>query len=200
MALSQATLKTELLKIMDPDNPSFVGHPDNVNDAAANWAAAYDTYALNAADYSGDALASANAPGFETTLANMLPAGDPGGTAATAAAAFEAAFIMYWTGAVFAVGIVPPPTGVCPNIGGNTIFGLEATSAVITIVPNILIPLLVAAWANPLGTEDPDAAATIAASAFHTATTTAVFVLISGTDTTPPPAGPLPITNTCTVF
>jgi hypothetical protein len=46
--------------------------------------------------------------------------------------------------------------------------------------------------------EDGSAKATALANAFHTATTSAVMVLITGLDTSVPT--PLPITNTCTIF
>jgi len=189
----------------DPNNPSFVGHPANVSDAATNFANAYDTYALDAVDYSGDAVAVVNKAGFESTLAASLPPGNPGGTPLAASAAFDNAFISYWTGATFAIGIIPPPAGICPNVGGNSIFSVELSSVVSAITPSILGNLLSTVWNSlpPTGskeTEDPSIAASAIASALHTATTTAISVLISGLDTTPIPAGPLPITNTCTVF
>ena len=193
MALVKAKLKEEILKMINPDHASFVGYPADVATAAANWKTAYDTYALDAADVSGDSVSLVNAALFESTLIAQLPPGDPGGTAAAAAAAYDLAFVQYWTGGVFAIGI-PPPSG----IGGNGIFGVELSSVVSVVAPSVLQGLLVAVFGN--ATMDIDAKASELADAFHTATTTAITVLITGLDTTPPPAGPLPITNTDLVY
>ena len=192
MALDVNTLKSEFLKVIDSTDPGFVGYPATTNQAAINWATAYNTYATAAVDLSSDVLISANFPGFISQLNNGLI---PVGTIATAAAAFEAAFVAYWTGAVFAVGIPPVPIGPCPNIGGTLVFGLEITSVVSAIMPNVLNGLLLGEFG--ILSADATAKATSLAAAFHTATTTAVFVTIAGTDTTVPT--PLPITNTCNI-
>lgn len=194
MALASATLKTEILKLVDPNDVAFVGHPADVAGAAANWATAYDNYALNAVDFSGDAVSIVNKALFQSTLASQLASST---TAATAAAAFGAAWLAYWTGAVFSVGTPPVSAPPCLNVGGTLIFSVEATSVVAPApIPAGLITLLTTEFG--VKTEDPDAKATALANAFHTATTTAIFVLISGSDTTLPV--PVPITNTCTVF
>jgi len=186
MALSKSTLETEFRKLMDPDFAQFAGFPDDGPAAAANFANAYDLYASNAADASGDLVASKNKAGFESALAGVISPNTP---AAAMGAAFEQAFVMYWTGAVFAVGI-PPPNGV----GGTGLFSVELTSMVVTVTPGVLLASIV----PELSSTSDDGAAKAAAFAdlFHTATTSAVIVLITGLDTTPPPAGPLPITNT----
>lgn len=203
MALDQAKLKTEILKLIDPENPAFVGHPEDGATAAENWAAAYNAYALDAEDASEEAVSSVNDSGFEDAIKSGLE-GDPGpppvpgsSTPAEAAAAFGAAFLAFWTGGIFAFGTPPNPlTEPCPSVGGNGIWGIEASSLVTAVVPAGLITLLTTVFADK--TEDADAKADDLAAAFHTATTTGVTVLIAGTDTTAPT--PLPITNTCTVF
>lgn len=206
MALNKDTLKTEILKLIDPEDEDFVGYPEDAATAAENWAAAYATYAADAEDASGDALASASESGFADAIESGL-AGDPeadppvpgSSTPAQAAAAFGAAFLAFWTGATFAVGtLLDPLTEPCPSVGGTGIWATEATSAVLAAVPAGLITLLTAEFA--VNSDDPDTKADALATAFHTATTTAVTVLISGLDSTPPPASPIPITNTCTVF
>lgn len=196
MALDAAALKAEILKIIDPEDPDFVGWPADAAAAAANWAAAFDTFAVDAEDASGDALVAGNAAGFESAVA----AGFAALTAAGAAAGYGLGAIAYWTAAAFAVGtLLDPLTEPCASVGtGTGIWGIEATSVV--TVP--LSTALVAALTDEFGvlSEDPDAKAEALADAFFDSTTSEITVLISGTDTTPPPAGPLPITNTCTVF
>lgn len=211
MSLDINILKDEILKIIDKDNPNFVGYSDDYTVTATNWANAYDTYARNAEDISGDVLVTANKPGFIAALAAGLATSV---TPASAAAAYEAAFVIYWTAATFSIGIPPvvDPESPCPNVGGNLIFGVEISS-IAAPIPAVLGTLLTTIWNTPppVGTSpdlDPnpdiytlnnDYIADKLAQAFHTATTTAVIVTISGTDTTPPTAGPLPIVNICTV-
>lgn len=188
MALLQATLKTRLLSIVDSEQPSFVGFPSTKEQVAENWADAYDAYCLSAQDVSTDVVEIVNRAGFKSALIASLPEG--AGTAALAAAAFETAFVAYWIGAIFKVGI-PPETG----IGGNGFFGLEISSVVTAITPNILYDLLLVEFSKKTFETDMDSKADTLATLFHTATTTAVIVTISGTDTTPTPTGPLPIVN-----
>jgi hypothetical protein len=198
MALSSATLKAEILKVIDKDNPSWTGYPASPAAAAAKWKTAYDVYGSAAANSGGAAVLSKLPASFESILAAQLPAGNPGGTAAAAATAFANAWVAYWTGATFGLTPVPTHGSPCPNVGGNTTFGLVATSVVSVIVPAPLIASLTSAFGVLTGTVD--AKATALANAFHAATTANITVLTSGTDTTPPTAGPLPITNTCQVF
>jgi hypothetical protein len=196
MALVLATLEAEFKKLMDPDDPGFLGHPPTIANAAAAWKDAYDLYASQAVDVSNDPLTTANPAGFEAMLATLLPPGDPGGNPSQAADAFEQAFSTYWTGGIFATGFPPTPAPVCPNVGGNGIWSIEQSSIVLSVTPNILKALLEIEFA--ILQEDGSAKATALANAFHTATTSAVMVLITGLDTSVPT--PLPITNTCTIF
>lgn len=188
MALLQATLKTRLLRLMNSESPAFVSYPTTLAQTAENWATAYDIYAQNAVDISDDALTTASKAGFKNALIASLPEG--AGTAALAATAFENAFVAYWTGAVFSIGKLPPG-----GVGGNGIFGLEISSVVTTITPNVLYNLLLAEFNKEIFETNMDTKSDTLATLFHTATTTAIIVTISGTDTTPPPSGPIPIVN-----
>lgn len=183
MALSSAKLESEILKMIDGDDPGFLGWPTTIADAATNWGNAYHAYAQDAKDISDDSVLTNNLPGFIAVLQAGMAAST---LAAQAAAAYEAAFVAYWTGATFEIGNLPPW-----GIGGNGIFGAEISSVVASITPDVLSNLLVAEF----GVLSSNAAtkANALATVFHAATTTAVIVLISGTDTTPPPGGPLPI-------
>lgn len=193
--LVEANLATEFLKLVDSSSPTFSGFPATKVDAITNWANAYNTYALQAQDASEDVVSTVNLPAMIATLTAMLPE-SASGTPDLASAAFDAAFVQYWTGGVFAVGIPPTGVGACPNIGGTLAFSSETSSVVTAVTANILKNLLLDVFAS---TKDGATAATALASAFHTATTSAVIVLITGLDTTPAPTGPLPITNTCSI-
>jgi hypothetical protein len=205
MALDQTKLRTEFAKVMDADDPAFVGFPDTTAQAADNWANAYHTYALDAEDVSGDSfLIPPVAANFSSTLAANLPP-PLTGTAALAAAAFEAAFVAYWTPVTFNIlELIPPPPFVpaCPNIGlGNNIWGVETTSLPL-VTPGVILASLTAIFLvnTPPQSEDVQTKIDNMTNAFHTATTTAIIVTIVGLDTTPPAAGPLAISNVCTIF
>lgn len=206
MALDPNVLKTELLKMLDPTHEDFIGFPADGATAAANWAAAFDAYASQAEDASGDALTSANASGFESAIETGLvgqPEAEPpvpgSSTPAEAAAAFGLAATAYWTGAAFAVGQLVPTPPPCPNVGtGTMIFASEVTSLVSAPLSALLVAALLTEFA--VISDDADAKAESLAGAFDDSTTTEVLVTIAGLDTTPPPATPLPVTNTCNVF
>ncbi len=195
MALSLTTLANELLKLFDVNSTSFVGWPTTVAQVATNWANAYDTYAKQAVDASGDSVAIANAASFKSTLQANLPTYATG-TAALAAQAFDLAFISYWTGATFVLGKLPTSGSPCLNLGGTTIFSAEISSAVSVVTPGELSAALLTRFTDKAVYTAQQKANSIA-QALHIATTTAVTVLITGIDTTPPPAGPIPILNTC---
>lgn len=193
MALDVNKLKTELLKIIDPNDAHFVGYPTNATDFANNWANAYDTYAQDAQDVSGDVLITA----FKTAMATKLMALNvPAGVIATAASTFDDALKAYWASAVFAVGIVPTLASACPSVGGTGTWATETSSVGVGFTAGILEASLLSLLAIP--SSDPQVKAPALAAAFHNATTTAVKILITGVDTTAPT--PLPITNTCGVF
>lgn len=165
-------------------------------DVATAWGDAYDEYARDATDASMDRVAAANKPGFVSAMASFTNQGTP----PTMAQILDTAFVAYWTGGVFAVGVPPTPAAACPSIGGNTIFGVELTSTVIAAAPGVLQANLLPIFSNVTKEQSIRDQAQKIADAFHAATTSAVTVLIAGLDTTPPPAGPLPIMNTCTIF
>ena len=56
MALDAATLKAEILKLIDPDDPALRGLPGRRSTAAQNWADAFDAFASQAEDASEDAF------------------------------------------------------------------------------------------------------------------------------------------------
>jgi len=196
MSLSVTKLRDEFLPMFDPGAGGFYWSSTR-SEALDRIRDAYDTYASDAEDYSGDSVASKSPSGFRSALNAMLSTW----TAADAAAAMAAAFVAYWTGGSFAVGSLISGTGSppCANQGSGTkIFAVENTSAVIAAVGTSLQAALLSEF-NNLST-DGAAKALAIAQCFHNATTADVTVLISGLDTTPPPTGPLPVTNTCTVF
>lgn len=160
----------------------------SASDAEERWSRAYDAYAREATDASGDKVATVNRPGFRRVL-NFNPAT---GSAPAIAQQLDSAFVVYWTGAVFAIGKPPTPDAPCPSTG---IFVVELTSVVIAVLPGVLAALLIPIFSNRTKSSTAAQQAAQVASAFHTATTSAVTVLISGTD-----AVPAPVTNTCTIF
>jgi hypothetical protein len=193
MTLSKATLKAELLKIMDSQNPNFVGWPATPATAITNFAAAYNTYATQATDISGDHLILANLPGFIAAITSAMPPPSPGGTLANYASTMATAFTTYWTAAPFTI-LIPPPSG----IGGTGVFSIEVTSLV-TVINSAILSTGILTQLNQQFDSADDAADAVA-DVWHTATTTAITVVIVGLDTTPPPAGPLPIINTALVY
>lgn len=187
--LVQRKLESSLREFFeDPDFSSSA-------EAASKWTEAYDSYARDAEDVSRDRVAVVNRPGFQAALQFDSAAGQ----APLMAQLFDTAFVSYWTGAIFAVGIPPTPAALCPSIGGTGIFATEITSTVILAAPGVLQGLLLPIFTAVTKASTAAQQAQQIATAFHTATTTAVTVLITGISTPPPPSG-APITNTCTVF
>jgi hypothetical protein len=194
MALDVNKLKTELLKLIDPNDAHFVGHPTNATDFATNWSNAYDTYAKDAQDVSTDPVIAA--PTHKAAMkARLLTLNVPVGVIATAASTFDQAFADYWTGATFAILVAPTPAAACASVGGTGLWSAEASSVVSAVTAHVLEASMLSLLAIP--SDDPQVKATALANAFHAATTSAVKVTITGTDTTAPPTGPLTITNTC---
>lgn len=169
MALSASTLKNELLKLMDPDNPNFAGFPSSAIAAADNFSNAYATYAQGAADAFGNGVMSAFKPLFKAALAGWAPSlVQP----SPAAALFGNAFAGYWMGASFGVAIPPPG------------FATVATNIVVLAIPAPLIAQLQIVFSVTYASAD--AAAQALATAFHTATIT-VGVLATGVNPTGSP-------------
>jgi hypothetical protein len=192
VALDVNKLKDELLKLIDPNDPDFVGHPTNATDFATNWSNAYDAYAQDAQDVSTDPVLTANKNAMK---ARLLTLNIPAGTITTAASTFDQALADYWNGATFATLVVPTPGAACASVGGTGLWSAEASSVVSSVTAGVLQASMLSLLAIP--SDDPDVKATALANALHAATTNAVKVTITGTDTTGPPTGPQPITNTC---
>lgn len=189
MALSQTRLAASLLDIF-----AAKASIRTVEDFEERWTDAYDRYAREAEDVSGERPTTVNAVGFRRALNFRVSR-----TAAEISRQFEQGFVTYWTGAVFQVGVIPPPTPPCPNVGGTTIFASETSSVVAWITPRIMFAQLLSEFSVTQRGDTIQARANSIAAAMHRATTSAVLVLITGLDTTPMPGGPLPITNTCTI-
>ncbi len=193
MALSQATLKSSILDLLanisrDPDA--------NVRRAAAasDWADAFDAYGAEVENINGDVpLSGPNKAGFQAALSFT------GVTAAAQAQEFASAWTAYFAGTTFGIGVPGSINGSteCPNLGGNLIFGIIASSLITVVNSVTLLAQLTAHFQTFRGT-DREAAADTLAGIFHSNTILAssLTVLTSGTDT----GGPVPITNTCRVF
>jgi hypothetical protein len=188
MALSADTLRDEFLKIFDPNNADFVGWPTTVAEAITNWTNAYDTYALDAEDHSGDSLLIGNTVGFSAALTAVwkdIPPG-PAGTETTAANALDTAFVAYWT-------VIPPALTNFGLINLLPGWGTELSSLSVA-APGFLATALLTEFNKK--TEDMTTLATNIANAFHTVTTTNIVVTILGTD----PSGLVPMSDISTVF
>jgi len=194
--LNEQTLLNEILQLVDPGTPGH-GFPASRSAAITAWSNAYDTYAGAALDASDDNLSFGGPSGFASALSS---AWSSTWTAAAAASAFSSAFEAYWTGATFAIGTLISGTGgECENQGSGTrIFAVELTSIVSVVDGSTLYSELLNEFED-LDDQGADKAARIVA-CFHRATSADVLVLISGLDTTPPPTGPLPVTNLCHLF
>lgn len=195
MAYSRSSMLTEMRKFMDINHGSFEGFPSSPSDFAAKMKTAYNAAATVAEDISTDVPAAVNDSSFESTLAGLGNNESASGAAST----WGDAFVGYWTAVAFNVGALVAGTGSpCPNAGGNGIFGVETTSLVTSALKTTLQGLLTTEFGSNSG--DSDAKMNALADHFETATKADITVLITGLDTTPTPTGPLPITNTCTVF
>jgi hypothetical protein len=122
MALSQTTLKNSLLSWMQ-GKASY----STLSQSMSVFIDAYEAYALNAIDVSGDGLLTyfkANALAILNTLSNSE-------TAATAAQKIENAIKAFWTLATFSL-TIPPAGTILPEISAivttNIIAGTLASS------------------------------------------------------------------------
>jgi len=162
--------------------------------AEARLARVYHVYAQDAEDVSGEKPNNLVSSKFRTPLSFQRSK-----TAQQFARRIEAAFVAYWTGVTFPILVVPPPVPPCPSVGGTTIFASETTSLVLSVTPGVMYSAILPIVSTWRGTAQLKARQL--AEAMDGATKSAVTVLITGLDTTPGGSGgPLPITNTCTVF
>lgn len=159
--------------------------------AEEKMALIYHTYAQQAEDVSGEKATNLNVKNFRDVLDFQRSR-----TAEQFCQQMDRAFVAYWTGVIFANGIVPPPSPPCPNVGGTGIFWIEFSSSVTSVTLNVLYGLLLPVVLYKKGSAQVQALRF--ASALDEATKRAVTVYITGLDTSLP--FPLPITNTCTVF
>jgi len=187
LSLSESLLRERLMSIFSDPVKSYA-------QAEVRLGHVYHEYASQAVDASGDSLLSSNPSGFRSALRFS------GISKLEFASQMDTAMQSYWTGAAFGIGSLVVGTGVpCPNVGGTGLFSSEISSLVSVVTPGVMRGALLA---DPLSlTRNNSMSAAVAfARAMHLATSSAVLVLIAGLDTTPPPGGPLPVTNTCHLF
>lgn len=195
--VSYDKLLNAILRLIDPDT---LGHqyPPTRAAAVVAWTDAYNDYALDAKDVSSDVVQSVNRNGFENELfSNFYYSW----TARVTARSFADAFVAYWSQATFAIGTLIPGTGVEGSINegpGTRIFSVELSSTVQTVTGDNLEDALYSEFVR-LDWDAPDKAARIT-QCFHDATINDVIVFIDGLDTTPPPLGPLTVTNLYHIF
>ena len=165
MTLNATTLKSEIFAITG--NPA--NYPGDPVEAAQKLADAYDTYAQDATDLTGDGPITVNKSGFQSSLNFTV-----GNTAAQAALAFELAVIAYWTSAKFDTS-TPPPGSVT-----------KISSTI--IIPPISNGLLLTVFSDISGA-DADTKAQQIADALHSMTITGAGII---QHTIPSPSGPIP--------
>lgn len=189
MSLSRNKLERELLRIFT--RPNVV---KTIEHARRLWWEAFDVYARDAEDVSGDSVLTVNSYRFLkglrfSSINNYLQSANE----------FDDAFRAYWQGATFNVGqlIVTPPS-TCPNVGGNGVWASETASVVSQVRRGALAGRLVPIFASQSQVANAQRAAAEIAQAFHATTTRDVLVTITGLDTSAPT--PVVISNTCTVF
>lgn len=188
MSLRVEALQDSLRNLLDPSAPGFVPYQPDRGVAAYRLCSAYDVYARDAVDQSGDQLVTANLPGMQQSFASGLSGSS---TANAAAEAFAVAYSVYWIGASFAVGRLPRPGP--PTVGGNGIFSTEIASTVLSVMTDRIYNMMALEFGRlTTGEEKVNGLA----AAMHASTIVSVSTTISGLDTSPPPAGPLPCSNT----
>lgn len=188
MSLNRARLRRSLT--------SWFQQPEGIRSSAQaeqKFAEVYHEYAREGEDVSGERAGNLSAARFRAQLHFQWSR-----TAKESCLQLDRAFVAYWTGAVFAIAVVPPASPPCPNVGGSGVFASETSSAVVAVQARVLYSKLLPILSTTSNTAARAAAQV--AEALDEATKQAVSVRIDGTDTTPGPGGPLPIFNLCTVF
>jgi hypothetical protein len=183
MALKSDVLGQQFARLGDAADPNYTGS-GTLLQAPGRLASAYDAYAKSAVDAGGNALVAGNVAAMQASLASVFAV--PAQSAAAAAQGIGLAHTAYWMGAVFATGA--PPTR--PGVGGTGIFSVSLSSVVVAAPAVALVAALTQLFARP--SSDAQARAQEIAQAWHGATVTVAFTT-TGLDTTPPPAGPLPV-------
>ncbi|MGI4813377.1 MAG: hypothetical protein ACRYGG_08590 [Janthinobacterium lividum] len=151
-----------------------IGQPTDAGDAAAAIATIYEGYAQNAVDPAGNPLVSGNTVLFATGLIRWLSANYV--TTESAAEAFAYAIAQFWSGATFQATLVPSQR----SSGGNGVMSTLATS----IVTDVHTTRLETAITNLNVTNLQSVADACAAfaQALHNATTSGVYVKMTGSD------------------
>lgn len=183
MALSIPTLTRLLANLGDPESAQYPG-AGSLSQAPQRLAEAYDAYARDAVDPGGNPLVSGNVVMMEAVLASVFSVGDQ--SVLAAAQGIGAAHTAYWLGTTFAPGASPAAVGV----GGTGIFSQVVSSVVVAAPAADLVADLVRLFSAP--STQAQLRADEVAQAWH-AVTQQVSVTMVGVDTTPPPAGPLPV-------
>lgn len=164
MSLSQSKLKTELVTALQTN-------PANMTLFAEVFSTAYDNYAKDAVDISGESLATT---GKNAMKSSLLSLDAPGNVLPLYALAIETAVIAYWGASAFPKLI--PPTGISSETS-VTITPMTPGS----IQPGLLAKLL-------LGAGDVATSADDHSIILHTATIT-----VKTTHTGPSTAFPFPV-------
>lgn len=183
MPLQSALLAQQIARLGNASDPSYPG-AGTLLQAPGRLASAYDVYAKNAVDAGGNPLVAGSVAAMQAALALVFAV--PAQSAAAAAQGIGLAHTAYWMGAAFATGA--PPTR--PGVGGTGIFSVSLSSVVVAAPAAALVVALTQMFARP--SSDAQARAQEIAQAWH-ATSLAVMFTTTGLDTTPPPAGPLPV-------
>lgn len=183
MTLQSLALAQQIVRLGDVADAAYPG-PGTLLQAPGRLASAYDAYAENAVDAGGNFLVAGNIAAMQAALAVVFAV--PAQSAAAASQGIGLAHTAYWMGAAFATR-APPKR---PGVGGTGIFSVSISSVVVAAPAAALVAALTQLFARP--SSDAQARAQEIAQAWHAATLTVLFTT-TGLDTTPPPAGPLPI-------
>lgn len=184
MSLAIAQLTRALSNLGDPQSADYSG-AGTLAEAPQRLAEAYDSYAQSAVDAGQNKLVAGRVSLMEAVLASVFSV--PEQTPLAAAQGIAASHVAYWLGAQFAIGLPPAAAG----IGGTGIFSQVISSVVVSAPMADLTAGLARLFAAP--STQAQLRAFDVATVWHAATV-AVGISMVGIDTTPPPAGPLPVT------
>jgi hypothetical protein len=186
MALVQTALEAQLRRLLDQNDPSFIGFPSTTAQSASNWATALDAFWTSATDAVGNTLLTTNKPGLESAISSIQ---DPG-TASSAATAFANGFTAYFSGMTLSITNLP-----LSGVGGNGIFSVVTTNIVTAVNQTALYNTLLAEF--QILSSNVSLKITNLANAFYTGSLGSITAVATGLDTTPPGSGgPLPIVFT----
>ena len=169
MALSKNKLKDNILSWFNEDVTSIFDFTNYFSDA-------YEDYALDCIDISGDSILTYNKAGMKNIL-NTLTNNE---TTSSSALKFENSIITFWTEATFKLTI--PPTGTI----------LPELSAIVTtnIIPGVIKTPLISVFSDLSPNTTKQQKADQLATVFHTATLTVVVTCVG---THPSTGNPVPV-------